>query len=168
MYDWIMEKINWLLEANFIRPCRYAEWISNIVPVEEKGNGKIWVYIDFINLNKGTPKDEYLVPIADVLINDAFGHIVINFLDGNAAYNQFFMVEEEMYKMAFSCLGFVGLFDWFVMTFSLKNVSATYQRSMNLIFHELLGIIVDVYIDDIVVKSTGLDFHLADLRLAFG
>jgi hypothetical protein len=39
---------------------------------------------------------------------------------------------------------------------------------MNLIFHELLGIIVDVYIDDIVVKSTGLDFHLADLRLAFG
>jgi hypothetical protein len=38
---------------------------------------------------------------------------------------------------------------------------------MNLIFHELLGIIVEVYIDDIVVKSTGLKSHLADLRLAF-
>jgi hypothetical protein len=53
------------------------------------------------------------------------------------------------------------------MTFGLKNVGATYQRAMNLIFHDLLGIIVEVYIDDIVVKSAGLNSHLADLRLAF-
>jgi hypothetical protein len=46
-------------------------------------------------------------------------------------------------------------------------VGATYQRAMNLIFHDLLGIIVEVYIDDIVVKSAGDDSHLADLRLAF-
>jgi hypothetical protein len=38
---------------------------------------------------------------------------------------------------------------------------------MNLIFHDLLGIIVEVYIDDIVVKSAGDDSHLADLRLTF-
>ena len=37
---------------------------------------------------------------------------------------------------------------------------------MNLIFHDLLGVILEVYIDDIVVKSAGLDNHLADLRLA--
>jgi hypothetical protein len=53
------------------------------------------------------------------------------------------------------------------MTFGLKNAGATYQRAMNLIFHDLAGIIVEVYIDDIVVKSAGLDSHLADLRLAF-
>jgi hypothetical protein len=53
------------------------------------------------------------------------------------------------------------------MTFGLKNAGATYQRAMNLIFHDLLGIIVEVYIDDIVVKSAGDDSHLADLRLAF-
>jgi hypothetical protein len=47
------------------------------------------------------------------------------------------------------------------MTFELKNASATYQRAMNLIFHELLGIIVEVYIDNIVVKSASLDSHLA-------
>jgi hypothetical protein len=60
------------------------------------------------------------MPIADVLINDAFGHIVISFLDGNVGYKQFFMAEEAMYKTAFSCPGFVGLFGWFFMTFGLK------------------------------------------------
>ena len=49
--------------------------------------------------------------------------------------------------------------------FCLKNAGATYQRAMNLIFHDLLGVISDVYIDDIVIKSTGLDHHLANLRL---
>jgi hypothetical protein len=53
------------------------------------------------------------------------------------------------------------------MTFGLKNAGATYQRAMNLIFHGLLAIIIEVYIDDIVVKSASLNSHLADLRLAF-
>ena len=52
------------------------------------------------------------------------------------------------------------------MTFGLKNAGATYQRAMNLIFHDLLGVILEVYIDDIVIKSAGLDHHLAYLRLA--
>ena len=43
--------------------------------------------IDFRNLNKATPKDEYPMPIADMLINEASGHCVISFLDGNAGYN---------------------------------------------------------------------------------
>jgi hypothetical protein len=77
------------------------------------------------------------------------------------------MAKEDMYKMAFRYPGFVGLFEWVVITFGLKNVGATYQRAMNLIFHELLGIIVEVYIDDIVVKSAGLDSHLTNLHLAF-
>ena len=76
------------------------------------------------------------------------------------------MVEEDTSKTAFRCPGFVGLFEWVVMTFSLKNAGATYQRYMNLIFHDLLGVILKVYIDDIVIKSAGLDHHLADLRLA--
>jgi hypothetical protein len=77
------------------------------------------------------------------------------------------MAEEDMYKTTFRCPGFVGLFEWVVMTFGLKNAGATYQRAMNLIFHELLGTIVEVYIDDIVLKSAGLNSHLANLHLAF-
>jgi hypothetical protein len=59
------------------------------------------------------------------------------------------------------------MFEWIVMTFGLKNADATFQRAMNLIFHVLLGIIVEVNIDDIMLKIAGLDSHLADLRLAF-
>jgi hypothetical protein len=52
------------------------------------------------------------------------------------------------------------------MTFDLKNAGAIYQRAMNLIFHDLLRIILEVYIDDVIVKSISMDGHLADLRLA--
>ena len=96
IYDRIKEEINRLLQAGFIQPCRYAEWVSNIVPVEKKDFGKIRVCIDFRDLNTATPKDEYPMPIADMLINDASGHRVISFLDGNVGYNQIFMVEEDV------------------------------------------------------------------------
>jgi hypothetical protein len=76
------------------------------------------------------------------------------------------MPEEDMSRTAFRCLGFIGLFEWIVMTFDLKNVDATYQRAMNLIFHDLLGIILEVHIGDVVVKSDSMDSHLADLCLA--
>jgi hypothetical protein len=52
------------------------------------------------------------------------------------------------------------------MTFGLKNAGATYQRAMNLIFHDLLGTVLEIYIDDVVVKSDSMNNHLADLRLA--
>jgi hypothetical protein len=107
------------------------------------------------------------MPIADTLINNASRNRIISFLDGNAGYNQIFMAEEYTSKTAFICPGFIGLFEWVVMTFGLKNVGATYQRAMNLIFHELLGNIVEVYIDDIVVKSAEFSSHIANLRKAF-
>ena len=86
MYNRIKEEINHLLDAGFIRSCRYAEWISNIVPVEKKDSSKIRVCIDFRDLNKATPKDEYPMPIVDILTSEASGHLVISFLDGNAGY----------------------------------------------------------------------------------
>jgi hypothetical protein len=71
----------------------------------------------FRNLNRATPKDEYPMPIADTLINNASGNKIISFLDGNAGYAS---------KTAFICPGFIGLFEWVVMTFGLKNAGATY------------------------------------------
>jgi hypothetical protein len=133
--------------------------------VEKKNADKIRVCIDFYNLNKVTPKDEYHMTIADMIINNASGHRVISFWDGNAGYNQIFMAKEDMSKTTFRCPDFIGLFEWVVMTFVLKNVSATYQRAMNLVVHDLLGIILEDYIDDAIVKSDSMDGHLADLRL---
>ena len=58
----------------------------------------------------------------------------------------------------------MGLFEWIVMTFGLKNAGATYQRAMNYIFHEIIGKIVEIYIDDVLVKSKGYQEHLANVR----
>jgi hypothetical protein len=50
------------------------------------------------------------------------------------------------------------------MTFGLKNAGATYQRAMNYIFHDLIGKLVEIYIDDVVVNSALVEGHLEDLR----
>ena len=50
------------------------------------------------------------------------------------------------------------------MTFNLKNASATYQRAMNFIFHEFIGTLVEIYNDDVAVKSGDFIKHLVDLR----
>jgi hypothetical protein len=134
--------------------------------VEKKNTDKIRVCIDFYNLNKASPKDEYHMLIADMLINNASEYRMISFLDGNASYNQIFMAEEYMSKMTFHCPSFIGLFDWVVLTFGWKNAGATHQRAMNLVFHDLLGIILEIYIDDVVVKLDSMDNYLTDLRLA--
>ena len=106
------------------------------------------------------------MPVADLLVDAAAGHKMMSFLDGNAGYNQILMAEEDIFKTAFRCPGNIGLFEWIVMTFGLKNAGATYQRAMNYIFHEIIGKIVEIYIDDVVLKSKGYQEHLADLRKA--
>ena len=77
-----------LLEAKFIRPCHYAEWISSVVPMYKK-NGKLRVCINFRDLNKATPMDGYPMLIADMLVDAAVRHKVISFMDSNVGYNQF-------------------------------------------------------------------------------
>jgi hypothetical protein len=122
--------------------------------------------VDFRNLNRATPKDEYPMHVADLLVDSASGNKVISFLDGNAGYNHIFMVKEDVSKTAFWCPGFVGLFEWVIMTFGLKNAGATYERAMNLIFHDLLKVLMEVYNDDAVVKSAGFEEHMTDLKLS--
>jgi hypothetical protein len=162
----VKEEVDRLLQAGFIQPCRYVDWVSNIVPVEKKNMGKIQICVDFRNLNRATPKDEYPMPFADLWMDSASGNKVISFLDSNVGYNQIFIVKEDVNKTAFHCPGFISLFEWVVMTFGLKNASATYQRAMNLIFHDLLIVLMEVYIDDIVVKLVGFKEHMADLKLS--
>ena len=87
--DDIKKETKRLLEAKFIRPCQYAEWISNVVPMYKK-NGKLRVCIDFRDLNKPTPMDGYPMSIADMLVDAAARHKVISFMDGNAGYNHFY------------------------------------------------------------------------------
>ena len=103
------------------------------------------------------------MPVAETLINVAVSHKILSFMDGNAGYNQIFMAPEDIHKTAFWVPSAVGLFEYVVMTFGLMNVSATYQRAMNYIYHDLISKLVEIYIDDVVVKSTSTGGHLEDL-----
>ena len=163
----VKKEVEKMLDAGFIRPCRYAEWISSVVPVQKK-DGRWRVCVDFRDLNRATPKDEYPMPVAEKLINAAACHKMMSFMDGNAGYNQIFMAPEDVNKTAFRVPGAVGLFEYLVMTFGLKNAGATYQRAMNYIFHDLIGKLVEIYIDDVVVKSKSATGHLEDLRRVLG
>lgn len=75
----VKEEIERLLDAGFIKPIRYTDWLSNIVPVIKK-NGKLRVCIDFRNLNLATPKDEYPMPIADLLVDGTARHKIMSFM----------------------------------------------------------------------------------------
>jgi hypothetical protein len=123
--------------------------------------------VDFRDLNRATPKDEYPMPIVEMLINTATSNKIMSFMVGNIGYNQIFMAPIDIHKTAFRVPSAMGLFEYMVMTFGLKNAGATYQRAMNYIYHDLIGKLVEIYIDDVVVKSTLTGGHLEDLRQVF-
>ncbi|XP_051153051.1 uncharacterized protein LOC127266733 [Andrographis paniculata] len=166
VYPKIKEEIQRLLGAGLIRTCRYPEWVSNVVPVLKK-NGILWVCVDYRNLNLATPKDEYIMPIADMLVDGAAMNGSLSFMDWYSGYNEIFIADEDVAKTAFRCPEALGVYEWVVMLFGLKNAGATYQRAMNTIFHDLIGQSMEVYIDDIVVKSKSFLEHLVDLEQAF-
>jgi hypothetical protein len=70
--------------------------------------------VDFRDLNRATPKDEYPMPVAETLINAAAGNKILSFMDGNTSYNQIFMAPEDIHKTAFRVPGVVGLFEYVV------------------------------------------------------
>ena len=101
--------------------------MSNIVPVKKK-NGQIRCCIDFRNLNKVCPKDEFPLPNMDLLIDSAAGSAMFSFMDEFSGYNQIRMAPKDMEKTAFRTT--IGNFYYTVMPFGLKNAGATYQRAM--------------------------------------
>ncbi|GKU89741.1 hypothetical protein SLEP1_g3839 [Rubroshorea leprosula] len=162
----VKEEVERLHKVGFIRTARYSEWLSNIVPIVKK-NGKLRVCIDFWNLNLATPKNEYPMPVADLLVDGVARHRILSFMNGHSGYNHIFIVEEDISKMAFRCPGNIGTYEWVVMLFGLKNAGTTYQRAMNAIFHDMIGCFMEIYIDDVVVKSMEDEEHLEHLRKAF-
>ncbi|XP_016651023.1 PREDICTED: RNA-directed DNA polymerase homolog [Prunus mume] len=161
------EKIERLVKAGFIRPAIYANWLFNIVPVLKRKTAAVRICVDYRNLNEGSPKDEYPMPIADMLVDGATHNQMLSFMDGNAGYNQIMVAEEDIHKTAFMCLGHIGAFEYTVMHFSLRNAGATYQRVMNSIFHDMIGHSLEVYIDDVVIKSPEKGDHVSNLKNVF-
>ena len=124
----IMDKVNKLLAANFIREVYYPEWLVDVVMVK-KANEKWRMCIDFTDLNSACPKDSFPLPRINQLIDSTVEHKLLTFMDAFFRYNQIHMAKEDQEKTAF--ITSQGLYCYWVMSFGLKNVGTTYQRLVN-------------------------------------
>ncbi|CAJ2653138.1 unnamed protein product [Trifolium pratense] len=153
-----------LLEANFISEARYTTWLSNVVLVK-KSNGKWRMCVDYTDLNRACPKDAYPLPNIDKLVDNSSGFKLLSFMDAYSGYNQIKMAEIDKKKTAFMTES--GNYYYNVMPFGLKNAGATYQRMMNKVFNNEIGDMLEVYMDDMIVKSEEEVDHTAHLKRVF-
>ncbi|XP_070047278.1 uncharacterized protein [Nicotiana tomentosiformis] len=121
----IKEEITKQLDAKVIRVTRYPTWLANVVPVPKK-DGKIRVCVDYRDLNKASPKDNFPLPNMHNLIDNCAKHEIGSF-----------------------------------------NAGATYMRAMTTIFHDTIHKEIEVYVDDVIIKSKKQSDHVGDLRKFF-
>jgi len=114
--------------------------------------------VDYTDLNKACPRDVDPLPNIDRLVDGGADNKVLSFLDAYSGYDQIPMATSDMNKTAF-------ITD--VMPFGLKNAGATYQRLMDKVFSHKMRKCVEVYVDDMVVKSPSHEQHAQDLSTIF-
>ena len=152
------------MDANFLKVINYPPWITNIMSVPKK-DGKVRMCMDYRDLNRASPKDDFPLPHIDVLVDNTAHSKVFLFMDGFSGYNQIKMAPEDMEKTTFITPW--GTFCYKVMPFGLKNAVATYQRAMVTLFHDLIHKEIEVYVDDMIAKSDTEEEHLVHLEKLF-
>ena len=131
----------------------------------KKTNGKWRICVDFTDLNRACPKDSYPLSRINTLVDSTARHQLLSFMDAFSGYNQIRMKETDKEKTSF--VTSQGLFCYKVMPFGLKNAGSMYQRLMNKMFAHQIGRNVQVYVDDMLMKSLREDEHLGDLQETF-
>ena len=160
----VMDEVNKLLATNFIREVYHSEQLANVV-MAEIANGKWRICVYFTDLNGACPKDNFLLPRIDQLVDSTVGHKLLTFMDAFFRHNQIQMTEEDQEKTAFIISQ--RLYCYRIMPFGLKNVGETYQRLVNQMFSKQIGRNVEVYVDGMLVKSREEQNHLDDLEETF-
>nr|XP_027083616.1 uncharacterized protein LOC113705912 [Coffea arabica] len=139
------------------------------LPVKQKSlpkkSGEVRVCVDYRDLNKGSPKDDFSLPNIHFLLDNTVGHEIESFGDCFVGYHQILMAEEHREKISF--ITSWGIFCYRVMSFELKNAGATYQRIMTILFHDMIHKEMEVYVNDIIIKSKKVENHLVDLKKLF-
>lgn len=141
----------------------YIEWLANVVLVPKK-DGKVRICVDFRDPNKASPKDDFLLPHIDVLVDNTAGHALLSFMDGFSGYNQIKMAPKDMEKTSFITPW--GTYCYKVMSFGL-NVGDAYQRVATTLLHDLIHKEIEVYVDNMIVKSKDCEEHISALRKFF-
>nr|GEZ35376.1 reverse transcriptase domain-containing protein [Tanacetum cinerariifolium] len=128
----------------------YHDWLSNPVMVK-KHDGSWRMCVDFTDLNKACPQDCYPFPEIDWKVESLCGYPFKCFLDAYKGYHQIQMAVADEEKIAFHTGQ--GVHCYTKMPFGLKNAGATYQRLMDKAFENQMGRNIEVYVDDLVIKS---------------
>jgi ribonuclease HI len=158
------EEILRLLSLGFICEVYHHEWLANSLLVKKK-NKKWRMCVDYTSLNKACPKDPFPLPRIDQVVDSTAGCETLCFLDAYSGYHQI-----AMYIVDQLATWFITPFDMYcyqTMPFGLKNAGATFQRCMRRVFWELIGRIIEVYVDNIVVKSKKTGDLVSDLTEVF-
>ena len=134
------------------------------MPVPKK-NGKVRMCMDFWDMNKACQKDDFPLPHIDVLVDNMAGSSLMSFMDSFSGYNQINMAPKDMTKTIFTTKR--GIYCYTVMLFGLKNARATYQRMATTLLHDMMHNEVEVYVDDVIVKSKDRRIHTINLRKFF-
>ena len=153
-----------LKQGGAIKEVFYTQWLANTVVVKKK-TGKWRVCVDFTDLNKACPKDPFPIPKIDQLVDATVGHPRMSFLDAIQGYHQIPLAADDQEKTVFVTP--IGNYHYKVMPFGLKNAGSTYQRMMTKMFEPQLGRNLEVYINDMVVKSKVASEHVEDLTNIF-
>ena len=132
--------------------------------VPKKGN-KWRVCVDYTDLNDACPKDSFPLPRIDQIVDTFAGHGMLSFLDAFSGYHQIPMHSPNAEKTSFITPH--SLYCYNVMPFGLKKEGATYQRLVTKMFRPLLGNTMEVYIDDMLVKSKQRPDHATHLQQTF-
>lgn len=160
----IKEEVQKQIDVGFLVTSEYPQWLANIVLVPKK-DGKVRMCVDYRDLNKASPKDDFPLPHIDMLVDITAKYKVFSFMDGFYGYNQIRMAPEDREKTSFITPW--GTFCYRVMPFGLKNAGATYQRAMTTLFHDMMHKEIKVYVDDMIAKSKTEEEHVEYLLKLF-
>jgi hypothetical protein len=152
-----------LLKDDSIYPVALTDWVSNLVPIDKKQDS-IRVCVDYRDINKACPKDNFPTPFVDQIVDDCAGSEIFSLMDGFSEYNQINIVPADQHKTTFICPW--GTFAYWKLPFGLKNVGATFQCAMYYAFHDIKHI-VQPYIDDLTSHSMHHVDHPIHLRAIF-
>jgi hypothetical protein len=153
-----------LLSADVIEEVTYPEWLANTIMVK-KANGKWRMCIDFTDLNKACLKDEFPLPRIDSLMDAAATSDIMSLLDCYLGYHKIWMKKDDELKTSFITPN--GTYCYLWMPEGLKNAGGSFRRMTAKVLHSQIGRNVLTYVDNIIVKSTKQENHVANLQETF-
>ena len=114
----IKEEVKKQLKVKFIEVVEDTQWLTNIVPVPKKDR-RVRMCVDYRDQNKAYPKDDFLLPHIDTLVDSAASSTMYSFMDSFSGYNQNMMAVIDKLKTSF--ITEWRVYCYLIMPFGLKN-----------------------------------------------